>query len=284
MRQDAEAALQSAHDELEQGVRDRTAQLEAANEEVRRFAYIVSHDLRAPLTNLKGFARELRGIFALIQTALLQLLPHLEEPQLTEVTRALTQDGPEALSFIETSVTRMDGLIRAVLNLSRAGQRELYIEPVDPESLVRHIRQTLRHQLTQYSARITIEPLPIVNADRTAMEQILGNLLGNAVQYLEPSRPGEITVRATHQADTTTFQVCDNGRGIDERDIPRIFELFRRVGRRDTTGEGMGLSYVQTLVRRHGGEITCQSTLGVGTTFTFTIANHLLPAEPDAIP
>jgi signal transduction histidine kinase len=158
----------------------------------------------------------------------------------------------------------------------------LVIESVDTEALAQNIAQTLTHQLTQYDARITIEPLPTVNADRIAMEQILSNLLGNAVKYLEPSRPGEITVRAECEADTTTFHVCDNGRGITEGDLPRVFELFRRVGRQDTPGEGMGLAYVQTLIRRHGGEITCQSTLGVGTIFSFTIANSLVPGGPDA--
>ncbi len=278
----AEEALSQAHDELEQRVRDRTVALEMANEEVRRFAYIVSHDLRAPLINLKGFARELRDLCELLNTTLPQLLPHLDEPQRTEVARALIEDGPEALGFIETSVTRMDGLIRAVLNLSRAGQREMYIEPVDTNALAQDIAQTLRYQLTQHDAHITIEPLPNVHVDRTAMEQIFDNLLGNAVKYLDPDRPGEITVRADCEADTTTFYVCDNGRGIAEDDLPKVFELFRRVGWQDTPGEGMGLAYVQALVRRHGGEITCQSTLGVGSTFTFTIAHHLCPNDPDA--
>jgi PAS domain S-box-containing protein len=282
-RKQAEAALRQAHNELEQRVRDRTADLEVANEEVRRFAYIVSHDLRAPLINLKGFAGELRDLCELLNTILPQLLPHLDDPQRTEVMRAITQDGPEALHFIETSVTRMDGLIRAVLDLSRAGQSELHIEPVDTEALAQHIAQTLTHQLAQHDARITIEPLPTVNADRMAMEQILGNLLGNAVKYLEPGRPGEITVRAEREANTTTFHVCDNGRGIAEGDLPRVFELFRRAGRQDTQGEGMGLAFVQTLIRRHGGEMTCRSTLGGGTTFTFTIPHHLVSGDSDAI-
>ncbi len=281
-RKRSEEALNRAHAELEQRVRDRTSALEAANEEVRRFAYIVSHDLRAPLINLKGFAGELRDLCELLNTVFPELLPHLDEPQRTAVSRALTEDGPEALSFIESSVTRMDGLIRGVLDLSRAGQRKLHIEPIDMEALARHIAQTLAHQLLQTNSRMTIEPLPTLNADRIAMEQILGNLLSNAVKYLDPTRSGEISVRAERETDVTIFQVHDNGRGIAPDDIPRVFELFRRVGRQDTSGEGLGLSYVQALIRRHGGEITCQSTLGVGTTFSFTIAHQLSSGEPDA--
>ena len=116
----------------------------------------------------------------------------------------------------------------------------------------------------------------MVHADRLALVEIFGNLLANAMAYLEPDRPGEITISAEQHPGMTVFAVQDNGRGIAADDVPRVFEPFRRVGRQDIPGEGMGLAYVRTLVRRHGGDITCQSTLGVGTTFTFTIA-HALP-------
>ena len=107
----------------------------------------------------------------------------------------------------------------------------------------------------------------------------MGNLLTNAVAYLAPGRPGEVVVTGERRPDVTVFAVRDNGRGIAAEDIPKVFEPFRRVGRQDVPGEGMGLAYVQMLVRRHGGEIRCHSTLGVGTTFTFTIAHQLTEGE-----
>jgi signal transduction histidine kinase len=119
-------------------------------------------------------------------------------------------------------------------------------------------------------------------ADRTAMEQIMGNLLANAVAYLEPGRPGEVGVTAECRPDVTVLHVRDNGRGIAAEDIPKVFEPFRRVGRQDVPGEGMGLAYVQMLVRRHGGDIRCHSTLGVGTTLTFTIAPQRAGGEAHA--
>jgi signal transduction histidine kinase len=263
-------------------VQERTAELTAANEEIKRFAYIVSHDLRAPLINLKGFASELHIACEVLQTALPAALPHLETSQAADVARALDQDIPEALSFIETSVTRMDHLIRAILQLSRLGRRDLHLEPLDMCTLVQGTVQTLAHQIAQRRAQVTVQPLPTVVADRIAMEQIMGNLLANAVAYLDPDRPGEVVVTGEHRSDVTVFHVRDNGRGIAPEDIRKVFEPFRRVGKQDVSGEGMGLAYVQTLVRRHGGEIQCHSTLGVGTTFTFTIADQLAEGEAHA--
>ena len=131
---------------------------------------------------------------------------------------------------------------------------------------------------------VNVGPLPEVVADRTALEQILGNLLTNAVLYLEPGRPGRIEVGGSRGPDETTFFVRDNGRGIAPEDMPKVFAPFRRAGKQDVKGEGMGLAYVRTLVRRHGGEIRCESQLGVGTTFTFTLPNSIEKEKQDAHP
>jgi PAS domain S-box-containing protein len=255
------------------------AELEQRNEEVKRFAYIISHDLRAPLTNLKGFSEELYYALEVIGSAMDTALPHLEEKQQQAVATALQEDVPEALGFIESSVTRMDHFINAVLKLSRLGRRELRLEPIDMGALVQATLQTLAHQIEERQVSVTVGPLPEVVADRTSMEQIMGNLLTNAVMYLDPDRPGEIEVAAECDHDETTFHVRDNGRGIAEEDMPKVFAPFRRAGKQDVPGEGMGLAYVQTLVRRHGGRIWFESEPGVGTTFTFTVSNHLVRGE-----
>ena len=176
----------------------------------------------------------------------------------------------------------MDRLIQAVLQLSRLGQRAFHREPVDTARLVQDTLRTLAHQITARQVQVTVGPLPVVQADALALSQIFANLLANAVAYLDPSRRGAIALTAAQRPGVTVFTVQDNGRGIAEADIPHIFEPFRRVGRQDVSGEGMGLAYVRTLVRRHGGDITCQSTPGVGTTFTFTIAQALPEGGSDA--
>ena len=259
----------------ERQLRRYAAELEQANEEIKQFAYIVSHDLRAPLVNLKGFAAELRSALETVGPAMNTALPHLDEKQQQAVTTALQEDVPEALGFIDSSVTRMDAFIKAVLELSRLGHRELGLEPIDMDALVQATLQTLAHQIEQRQVQVTVGALPEVIADRTSMEQIMGNILGNAVKYLDPDRPGEIKVTAESGDGETTFLVRDNGCGIAEKDMDKVFAPFRRAGRQDVPGEGMGLAYVQTLVRRHGGRIWCESEPGVGTMFTFTIPHHL---------
>jgi signal transduction histidine kinase len=165
----------------------------------------------------------------------------------------------------------MDQLINAILKLSRLGRREIKLEPVDVNAIVQATLDSLTYQLGEHQVAVTVGTLPQVVADRTAMEQIVGNLLGNAVKYLDPDRAGEIEITAQHNHDKVRFQIRDNGRGIAAEDMDKVFAPFRRAGRQDVPGEGMGLPYVQALVRRHGGRIWCESELGVGTTFTFTI-------------
>jgi len=169
----------------------------------------------------------------------------------------------------------MDHFVSALLKLSRLGRRELRLEPVDMDALVQATLESLAHQIEERQVEVTVGPLPEVVADRTSMEQIMGNLLGNAVKYLDPDRPGRIGIIAQRGPGETTFHIRDNGRGIAEDDMDKVFAPFRRIGRQDVPGEGMGLPYVQALVRRHGGRIWCESEPGVATTFTFTISNHL---------
>jgi signal transduction histidine kinase len=256
-------------------VKERTAELQTANEELKIFAYTISHDLRAPLVNIKGFAGELNFALDSVQTVLEAIWPDLNEEQQLTITRALKEDIPEALGFIDTSVTRMNRLVSAILKLSRLGRRELNFEPIDMNALVQTILESLAHQIEQGQVKVAVGSLPNIVADRTSMEQIIGNLLTNAVTYLDPDRPGEIEIAGERNQNETIFHVQDNGHGIAESDMNKVFELFRRAGNHDAVGEGMGLAYVRTLVRRHGGQIWCQSKLGMGTTFTFTVSDHL---------
>jgi len=198
----------------------------------------------------------------------------LEAGQQAQFLQALEADIPEALGFISASVERMNSLISAILKLSRLGQRELQIEEVDTATLVQDIMKSLGHQIAERGATIVIGDLPTVSADFTAMEQIFGNILNNAILYLAPERPGHIEISAERLQRETVFRISDNGQGIADSDRERVFELFRRAGKPTVPGEGMGLAYVKTLVRRHEGRIWFESKLGDGTTFSFTIPHR----------
>lgn len=170
----------------------------------------------------------------------------------------------------------MDRLINAILKLSREGRRELTAEPIDLMQLFRAAAESVQHQATEANARIELPGFaPKIRSDRLALEQIIGNLLDNAVKYLSGDRPGLITIEAREARAMVMIMIRDNGRGIAVQDHERIFELFRRAGTQDRQGEGIGLAHVRSLVRRLGGDITVESTLGQGTAFHISLPQSL---------
>ena len=264
----AQAQAAAAHDELERNnrqlddtVRTRTAALTAANEEIQRFAYIVSHDLRAPLVNIMGFTGELEQAAAVLSRGLAEDAP-------AELREAAQEEIPEALRFIKTSTAKMDRLINAILRLSREGKRSLSPERLDMAALLSALVETMRHQAGSKGAEVTLGAVPNLVADRLAVEQVFGNLLENALKYLLPGRPGDIRISGALEGRVARFDVGDNGRGIARRDYERVFELFRRAGDQSVPGEGIGLAHVRALVRRLGGSVDCESEVGAGSTFT----------------
>jgi signal transduction histidine kinase len=259
----------------------RNHDLSQVNEDLKSFAYIISHDLRAPLINLKGFSSELRASLKQIEPAARTALPQLPEDEQEQIRLALEEDAPEALAFIESSVTRMDSFINALLLLSRYGRRSLNFECIDMNEIVQTTLKSLAHQTAEKEVAITVADLPQITADYVCLEQIMGNLLSNAINYLQPGRPGKVEIWAEQNELETRFHIRDNGRGIAAKDMTKLFEPFRRIGKNDMPGEGMGLAYVQTLVRRHNGRITCESTIDVGSTFTFAIARFLDKGDED---
>lgn len=259
----AQAELAEMNANLEEKVEQRTADLKEANDELQRFAYIVSHDLRSPLVNIMGFTGELDAI----RRDLLEQNGGSEAPA-DPKQQSILVDFDEALGFIKSSISKMDRLIRAILDLSRAGRRDFRPEALDLNAILNTIRDALAHQSQEVGATIDIGPLPVIESDRLAVEQIFSNLLDNAIKYLRPDQPGRISVTAGERIGFAVIRVEDNGRGIDEADRERVFELFRRAGAQDRPGEGIGLAHVRALVRRLGGSIRLDSRPREGSTFT----------------
>lgn len=260
----AHKALEKSNNDLEDIVMHRTAALQRANDEIQRFAYIVSHDLRSPLVNIMGFTSEL-------ETLRKELFERLEKANALADADVLSKDFDEAFGFIKSSIARMDRLINAILKISRQGSRPLHSELIDAKALVETVVSNVAHQIREKDGRITVGDLPPVLSDRMSMEQIFSNLIENAIKFLKNDGHGEIKIEGYLRGVDVVYSVSDNGRGIDPRDHQRIFELFRRAGPQDVPGEGMGLAFVSALVRRLGGSIAVESALGIGATFKVTL-------------
>jgi len=275
---DARREVEALNTGLEERVSERTAELGRANEEIQRFAYIVTHDLRAPLVNIMGFTAELETSLAQLQTFVSGIEGQDGDPAFRDAKLAATEDLPEALGFIRTSTRKMDGLINAILKLSREGRRVLRPETVDLAALVQAAAAAVNHQVAEADGEVTIDmkKASAIVSDRMSLEQVIGNLLDNAVKYRRRDVPLRITVRGQRDDfGRIRLEVEDNGRGIAETDRERVFELFRRSGQQDQQGEGIGLAHVRTLVRNLGGEITLTSTFGQGTTFSILLPQDL---------
>ena len=271
-------ALRRLNESLEEAVRARTSELSRANEEIQRFAYIVSHDLRSPLVNVMGFTSELEAaakpLVALIEKA------DAEAPGLVsaDARTAVMTDLPESLGFIRASTQKMDRLINAILRLSREGRRVLTPERIELGKLFDGVAATVRHRADELGAEIVIDNgLPSLVSDRLALEQIFSNLIENALKYLKPGRPGRIEVRAHRRGERVVIEIVDNGRGVDPKDHARIFDLFRRSGVQDQPGEGIGLAHVRALGYRVGASVTVDSALDAGATFRVSLPASLSP-------
>lgn len=278
-REAARNELAATNANLERIVAHRTADLTEANEEIQRFAYIVSHDLRSPLVNIMGFTTELEAlrndIFEEIAKLREQAGVAAAQADPREPTGApvdpLGADFDEAIAFIKTSITKMDRLINAVLKLSREGRRDFKPDDIDMNALLASIGQTVAHRASEQGATITVADLPPVVSDALALEQVFSNLVDNALKYGRQGEPGRIEIKGRATPTQVTYEVRDNGRGIDPHDHQRVFELFRRSGPQDRPGEGIGLAHVRALVRRLGGTMSLASELGKGSVFTVTL-------------
>jgi len=268
---------------LEEQVAERTSDLSRANDEIQRFAYIVSHDLRSPLVNVMGFTAELEDATKQL-TSLVDRVEEQAPDVLTKEARlAAREDLPEAIGFIRTSTQKMDRLINAILRLSREGRRVVTPEPLDVAALTESSIAAMRQVIDDRGVEVRVQrPMPALVSDRLSVEQIISNLIENATKYLQPGRPGQVTVSATPLRNRVVIAVADNGRGIAASDHERIFDLFRRSGMQDQPGEGIGLAHVRALAYRLGGTIDVASSPGEGATFRLNLPAELQTVQETA--
>lgn len=258
------------HNRLNRELELRNLELSHKNSEVEAFVYSVSHDLRSPLVNLEGFSREL----ALVGEDIREILAHDDLPP--EVRRRglalVDEDMATSTHFIREAVKRLSGIIDALLRLSRVGRLEYRWRLVDLGPVVGRVVDAMGATLAERGGTVVVDDLPPAWGDPTALEQVFANLIGNAVLYLDPGRPGMIEVgcKEGDDGDTPefrTYYVRDNGIGIPAEAIEKVFQVFQRLRPKHADGEGMGLALVQRIVERHDGEVWVESSEGEGSTF-----------------
>jgi len=257
-------------------------EIKKANNELESFTYIVSHDLRSPLINLKGYSAQLEKYIKQISPIIHKISPSLSGEENNIINKILNDRIPQAVDFINSGVDKMDSMTNAILKLSRTGRRELRFVNINTKDIVKNYQKIFAHQLKEKNAKIHIGDLPVILGDKTSIDQIFGNLIDNAIKYLSDDKKGKIEISCSDKGSHYEFKIIDNGRGIDEKDFDKVFAVFRRASNAsETEGEGMGLNYVKSLIQRHGGEIIFNSKINEGSEFIFTIYKNINLTESE---
>ncbi len=235
-RRDGEEHIQKLNSELTQ----RVEELGTVNRELESFSYSVSHDLRAPLRHVDGFARILKEEYSL----------------------NMPEDAIRYLDRVLEAATHMGQLIDDLLNLARKGQKEMKREGVQIASVVKQAIAELPLEAQERHIEWRIEPLPEMNCDAGLLKLVFINLLSNAVKFTRQQPIAVIEIGARMTGGLATIFVRDNGVGFDPRYADKLFGVFQRLHRQeDFEGTGVGLATVQRIIRRHGGEITVESRM-----------------------
>ncbi|MEP6594377.1 MAG: PAS domain S-box protein [Ginsengibacter sp.] len=247
--QNAQRKIFELNIDLERKVIERTMQLEEANKELEAFTYSVSHDLRAPLRIIDGFAGIMMADFA----------------------DKLNDEGNRTLGVIMNNAQRMGQLIDDLLNLSRLGRQDIRLNKINIDNMVRSIVDE-QIQLNNKQYKITYQQLLPANCDNGLIRQVWFNLISNAIKYSGKQAHPQITVGCYEKANCITYYVKDNGIGFDMKYAGKLFGVFQRLHKiTEFEGTGVGLALVQRIISKHGGKVWAHADINKGATFYFSL-------------
>lgn len=281
-----QAAYKAALEQRAAELAQTNTSLRQQTQENEMFVYSVSHDLRSPLVNLQGFSRELLHAGEDLRRLFAQ---HPVPDALREkVDDIIERDIADSVRFIQSAVSRSSGIIDALLRLSRAGRVEYRWQMVSVRAAVLRIIEAMSSTIEEKQAQAAVLDLSHAWGDATAIEQVFGNIIGNAINYLDPNRPGRLEIGMLDGGGLDlhglrTYYVRDNGLGIPQAYLNKVFVAFQRLHGEVAKGEGIGLALVRRAVERLGGRIWVESQDGVGTTFFIALQGAPPPAETPAL-
>ncbi len=234
---------------LNEELKDEREKLEAANQELEAFAYSVSHDLRVPLRAIDGFSRIL-----------------MEDYQ-----EELDDEGKRLIDIVRENTKKMGQLIDDILQLSRAGRQEMKLTKIDLEKLFQSVFDELKQSQQDRDIQLEIEPLPQVYGDRTLLKQVISNLLSNSFKFTT-RKTAVIQVGFQVEKNEYIYYIKDNGVGFNMKYSGKLFGMFQRLhGQNEFEGTGVGISIVQRIIRRHGGDVWAEGKVDEGATFYFSL-------------
>jgi PAS domain S-box-containing protein len=243
-------------------------ELAEKNKELEQLIYVASHDLRSPLLNIQGFAKEL-------DYSIKKLHSILDDSGISqetmELSKIMEEEIPEAIQYVLTSVSKIDLLLSGLLRLSRLGSASLSIKKLDMNSIISDIIQTFQFQIRESEAEIIVDDLPSCFGDMEQINQLFSNLLDNAIKHLNPDRSGIIRIYGCKRNDEVFYCVEDNGVGVLPEHQDRIFEIFYRVNPTAYNGEGLGLTIARRILDRHNGKISMKSEHNKGSKFCISL-------------
>jgi len=245
----------------------------AKNKEMENYLYVASHDLRTPLVNIQGFSQRLKKQADSIKNLFVDKT--LEPKTLHQLAIITDEDIPKTLSFVLSSIEKMDILINGLLQLSRTGRVEMNIQKIDMNELFAKIVQSLDFQIKEAQCEIHIDPLPECYGDAALLDQLFANIISNALKYSDSERALEITVDAKKTHNRVVYTIRDTGKGIAEKYLDKIWDVFYRIDPRSgKTGEGIGLSLVKRIAEKHKGKVWAESEENKGSVFHIELHNR----------